>query len=148
MTRLQDDVLSIYNSLTEFSKETLLNPVHLPIKVSYSESLNSLCFEQRGYKVAVNPLNYYCENLKDLKETYLLPEDYDLMMSSLARLIGSGVLLHDRVCLSPIKYGFRIYDVRPGMLKEGPQLIDEVVVVSSNSWLFRAVTKQKFKKLL
>ena len=83
MIRLQDDIIEIYNLLTDFSSNTLSG---LPIKVEYSESLNSLCFEQKGLKVAISVLNYYCENLKYLKETYLLPGDYDFLMSSLSLL--------------------------------------------------------------
>ena len=148
MTRLQDDLLGVYNSLTDFSMNTLTNPTHLPIRVDYSESLNSLCFEQKGTKIAISVLNYYCENLKELKETYLFPEDYDHLMYSLSWVINSGHLLHDRVCLSPEKYGFKIYETSPASYKNGPQLLASVKFVSGNSWLFKRVTKYKYKNIL
>lgn len=148
MTRLQDDILGVYNSLTDFSNNTLSGPVQLPIKVEYSESLNALCFEQKGLKVAVSSLNYYCENLKNLKETYLLPEDYDRLMGSLSGIIGSGILLHDRVCLSPSRFGFRLYETQLGALKEGPQFLVDIKFVSGNSWLFKKIIKLKYKDLL
>ena len=147
MIRLQDDILEVYNMLTDFSSNTLSG---LPIKVEYSESLNALCFEQKGLRVAISVLNYYCESLKYLKETYLLPEDYDILMSSLSRVIESGVLIHDRVCVAPVKYGFRIYET-PGQtisLKDGPQLLVDLRFVSGNSWLFKKIIKFKYKKLL
>lgn len=149
MTRIQEDILLIYNSLTDFSKNTLLAPTKLPIKVGYSESLNSLTFEQQGLKVSIPVLNYYCKDLRFLYDTFLIPEDYDYLMDSLTRVIESGVLLHDRVCLSPKKYGFEIYDSNSHTqyIKEGPQLIGRMEFVSGNSWLFRKLTKLKYERI-
>ena len=148
MTRLQDDLIEIYNLLTDFSEETLTKGT--PVKVGYSESLNALCFEQKGLKIAVSALNYYCENLKNLKETYLLPIDYDILMSSLSKSITSGVLIQDRVCVSPRKYGFLLYDVPKvvSKLKDGPQLLADIRIASGNSWLFKKIIKFKYRKLL
>ena len=100
--------------------------------------------------MAISVLNYYCRELKNLKETYLLPEDYDRLMSSLSGIIGSGVLLHDRVCLAPEKYGFSIYETTPQtkLLKEGPQLLMSTKFTSGNSWLFKKVTQFKYRNLL
>lgn len=149
MIRLQEDLLNVYNLLTEFSKGTLLGPYPVPIKVEYSESLNSLCFEQRGLKISVNVLNYYCQNLRDLKKTFLLPEDYIYLMDELSRVINTGALLHDRVCLGPEKYGFSLYDMVPGIqnLKLGPVLIGKFKFVSGNSWLFRKLTNRKYERI-
>lgn len=149
MTRLQDDILQIYNTLTDFSKNTLLAPIQLPIKVGYSDSLNSLTFEQRGLKVTLPILNYYCKDLKNLQDTYLIPKDYDFLMDSLTRMIESGALLHDRVCLSPERFGFKIFDTTPitTLLREGPQLISEVRFVSGNSWLFRKLIKLRYERI-
>lgn len=149
MIRLQEDLINVYNSLTEFSNGTLLGPSPLPIRVGYSDSLNSLCFEQRGLKVSINVLNYYCKDLRNLHDTYLTPEDYDYLMDTLSRIIGSGSLLHDRVCLGPEKYGFSVYDVTPGIqnLKEGPQLIGRVKFVSGNSWLFKKLIKYRYERI-
>lgn len=150
MIRLQDDILNIYNSLTDFSANTLLSPVKLPIRVTYSESLNALCFEQKGLKIAISILNYYCRELNNLRNTYLYPEDYDRLMSSLSGLISSGVLLHDRICLSPDKYGFSLYDTEQKitLLKKGPQLLTSIKFVSGNSWFFKKVTQFRYKNLL
>lgn len=149
MTRLQDDIIYIYNTLTDFSRNTLLRPRQLPIRVSFSESLNSLCFEQRGLKVSLPVLNYYCLSLKFLKNTYLLPSDYDKMMDSFSQVISSGSLLHDRVCLAPEEYGFSIYDTpnRTVTLKEGPQLLCRIRLVSGNSWLFKKITTLKYERI-
>ena len=45
------------------------------------------------------------------KPTYLLPEDYDYLMSSMQSLIAGGKLIEDRTVLSPENYGFDIYSV-------------------------------------
>lgn len=149
MVRTQDDILQIYNSLTDFSKNTLLSPVQLPIKIEFSESLNSLTFEQQGMKVSIPVLNFYCKNLKYLHETYLLPRDYDYLMDSLSRIIESGVLLENRVCISPVDYGFEVYNTKPqtALLKEGPQLIGRLKFVSGVSWIFRKITKLKYERI-
>ena len=148
MTRLQDDILHIYNTLTDFSKNTLLAPRPLPIKVEFSESMNSLTFEQQGLKVALPILSYYCLGLKNLTKTYLLPEDYDYLMSSMTRAIESGVLIHDRVCLAPQKYGFQILDTPQNtiLMKEGPQLVADIKFISGTSWLFKKLTKLKYER--
>ena len=149
MTKIQEDILLIYNSLTDFSRNTLLAPTQLPIKIDYSESLNSLTFEQQGLKVSIPVLNFYCKNLKFLHTTYLTPRGYDSLMDSLSRIIDSGVLLHDRVCLSPIRYGFEIYDTNSHTQyqKEGPQLIGRVEFVSGNSWIFKKLTKLRYERI-
>ena len=89
-------------------------------------------------------------DLKYLKETYLLPGDYDFLMSSLSKVIESGLLLHDRVCLAPIEFGFKVYETpsQTTRLKDGPQLLGIFKFISGNSWLFKKVTKHKYKKSL
>lgn len=148
MTLLQEDILGIYNSLTDFSKETLQTSEHLPIRVQFSETLNSVCFEQKGRKIAIGALNYFCKDLKNIKETYLLPVDYDYLMSSLLSVIKSGALLHDRVCICPEKYGFKIYETDPYRVQDGPKIIADIKIISGNSWLFRQIVKRKFKDKL
>lgn len=148
MTKLQDDFLSIYNSLVEFSGTTLEGALLIPIKVSYDESMNSLFFEQRGKKVGITITNYYSGYLKDIKNSYLLPKDYDYLMGTLSTLIESGVLLRDRVCISPELYGFDVYETNSRELKNGPDLLGQIRFVSGNSWIFRTITKLKYKKIL
>lgn len=145
MTRLQEDLLGIYNSLTDFSNETLGNK--LPLLVDFSEGLNSLCFSQRGKSIAISSLNYYCLDLPKVKGSYLIPEDYDYLMSSLAGIIGSGALLRERVCLSPEKYGFKIYETSSRYIKEGPQLLADISFVSGNSWLFKKIMKIRYERI-
>ena len=145
MTRLQDDVIGVYNSLVEFSEQTLNNG--LPIKVKYEESFNALSFEQRGKKVIVQSLNYYCENLKFLN-TYILPAEYDNLMSSLSGLIGSGIMIRERLMVAPKKYGFDLYETDGMNLREGPQKVGSVDLVYWNSWFFRKYVELIYKKKL
>ena len=145
MTRLQDDIIGVYNSLAEFSDNTLTNG--LPIRVKYEESFNAVSFEQRGKKVMVQSLNYYCENLKFL-DTYIMPVEYDGLMQSLASLIGSGIMIRERVMVSPKKYGFDLYETDGMNLKEGPQRIASIELVYWNSWLFRKYVELIYKKKL
>lgn len=149
MNRLQDDILLIYNSLTDFSRNTLLAPIQLPIKVDYSGSLNSLSFEQPGLKVSIPTLNYYCKGLKLLKDTYLTPKGYIYLMENLSRIIESGVLLHERVCVNPIKFGFEVYETKAQtqFLKNGPQLLGVFKFVSGNSWMFKKITKLMYERI-
>lgn len=148
MTKLQDDILLIYNSLVEFSKITLEGVFQIPIKVYYDKSSNSLCFEQKGKKIFLTVPNYYSMYLKNLKESYLLPKDYDYVMATLSSLVSSGELIKDRVCVSPQKYGFNIYSADVKLLSEGTRLIGEVRFVSGNSWLFKMYVKFKYRKLI
>jgi hypothetical protein len=145
MTRLQDDIIGVYNSLVEFSEQTLSNG--LPIKVKYEESFNALSFEQRGKKVIVQSLNYYCENLKFLN-TYILPTEYDNLMSSLSGLIGSGIMIRERLMVAPKKYGFDLYETDGFNLKDGPQKVGSVDLVYWNSWFFRKYVELIYKKKL
>ena len=145
MTRLQDDILGVYNSLTEFSNNTLINGY--PIKVKYEESFNAVSFEQLGKKVIVQSLNYYCESLKFL-DTYILPREYDILMQSLANLIGSGVMIRERIMVSPRKYGFDLYETDMSNLKDGPQRVASIELVFWNSWLFRKYVEFIYKRKL
>lgn len=145
MTKLQDDIVGLYNSLTEFSDSTLSNGY--PIKVYYEEGLNAVCFEQKGRKIVIQSLNYYCENLKFLN-TYLLPGHYDLLMRSLTEIIGSGMMIRDRIMVSPTKYGFELYETPLNNIKEGPQKLAKVELVFWNSWVFRKYVELIYKKRL
>ncbi len=145
MLRLQEDIIGVYNSLTEFSDNTLMNG--LPIRVKYEESMNAISFEQRGKKVIVQSLNYYCENLKFLN-TYILPIEYDNLMQSLATLIGSGIMIRERLLVAPKSYGFDLYETDGMNLKEGPQKLASIELVFWNSWFFRKYVELIYKKKL
>lgn len=146
MTELQDDMLEIYNSLVLFSDETVKSNLPKPIKVYYEMSSRLLVFEQGGKSVRLYTPNYYCLDLEGLeKGTYLLPEDYDYMMSTLLSLISSGDLIKPRICLSPENYGFDIYSVNLNELWKGPNIIGRVRFISGKSRLFKWRIKRKYK---
>lgn len=48
MTTLQNDILEIYNSLVEFSDNTVKTNFPIPIKVRYEKETRLLIFEQKG----------------------------------------------------------------------------------------------------
>lgn len=150
MTKLQDDLLQIYNALVVFSKSTLSDVVPTPIVVKYLEEHNSILFEQKGKSVMLQVLNHYCGFLRNIKKTYLMPRDYDFLMNSLSTIIGSGKLLEDRVLVSPELYGFDIYmtDPRTSEIKKGPVLLSSCRFVTQNSWLFRMITKFRYRNYL
>lgn len=146
MTVLQNDILEIYNVLVVFSKETIDSKFPIPIKVHFDESSNSLVFEQKGVSVRLLLPLYYSLALDDLKKpSYLLPKDYDYLMSTLQGLLGSGVLIRDRVCVSPENYGFDIYCIDLKDFKKGPDILGQIRFVSGNSWIFKFLTKRKYK---
>lgn len=150
MTKLQDDLLQIYNALVVFSKSTLNDVIPTPIVVTYQEEHNALVFKQKGKEVMLQVLNYYCGYLKNIKKTYLMPKDYDILMGNLSDIIGSGKLLEDRVLVSPEPYGFEIYmtDSRTTEFKKGPVLLSTCRFVTDNSWFFRMITKYRYKNIL
>lgn len=150
MTKLQDDLLQIYNALVVFSNSTLSDVVPRPIIVEYSENHNALVFKQKGREVMLQVLNYYCGFLKNIKKTYLMPKDYDILMGNLSAVIGSGKLLEDRVLVSPETYGFDIYmtDTKSTEFKKGPILLGSCRFISDNSWFFRMITKIRYRNLL
>lgn len=145
MTTIQNDLLDIYNNLVIFSKATLQEEIQRPIVVKFDKEFNSVVFEQQGNSVRLSLPIYYSLGLDSIKETYLLPKDYDSLMSNLSRLIASGKLLEDRVCLSPENYGFDIYYVDMKQFWKGPEIIGRIRFVSGNSWLFKFITKRKYE---
>lgn len=146
MTTLQDDLLFIYNNLLIFNNDTLISKFPKPIRVKYEMDYGSLLFEQEGNSVRLRLPVYYCLGLEDLvKPTYLVPRDYDYLMSALSDLIGSGKLLENRVCLSPENYGFDIYSVNLKEFQKGPGILGRVRFVSGTSWLFKMITRHKYK---
>lgn len=139
----------MYNALVDFSDNTVKSNFPIPIKVSYDKDSRLLLFEQKGKQVYLNLPVYYCLGLDTLigKPTYLLPEDYDYLMSTLQGLISSGELIKDRTCVSPENYGFDIYAVNlnPREMYKGPELIGQVRFISGISWFFRFRIRRKYK---
>jgi hypothetical protein len=147
MTTLQNDILEIYNSLVVFSDDTVKSHFPKPIKVWYEKDSRLLVFEQKGKSVRMGLPVYYCLDLEalDNKPTYLLPEDYDYLMSNLLDLLNSGELIKDRTALSPENYGFDIYATNIRELWKGPDIIGRVRFVSGTSWLFKFIVRRKYK---
>lgn len=146
MTTLQNDILEIYNSLVVFSDNTVKSSFPTPIKVWYEADSRLLVLEQKGNSVRIGLPVYYCLALEDLKKpTYLLPEDYDYLMSNLLSLLNSGELIKDRTVLSPENYGFDVYATNIRELWKGPDIIGRVRFVSGTSWLFKFIVKRKYK---
>lgn len=148
MTKLQEDMLEIYNSFVMFSKETLEGPVPIPIKVSYSEEYKSLIYMQRGKTLYLQIPNYYSKDLMDIKDSFLLPEDYDYNMSTLGTLISSGILIKERTTVAPMKYGFDLYAPDSLKMELGSQVIGKIRFVSSCNPIWKWVINRKYKNLL
>lgn len=148
MLALQNDLLEIYNNLVIFSKTTVQssNPIPITVRVEDGQYGSPIVFEQGGISVRLRLPIYYCLGFDTLtKPTYLLPRDYDFMMSSLQSLIANDKILEDRICLSPENYGFDVYSVDYKDFWKGPNIIGSVRFISGNSWLFRTYVKWKYK---
>lgn len=146
MTTLQNDILEIYNSLVVFSDNTIKSNFPTPILVHYETQSRMLVFEQKGNSVRLMLPVYYCLDLESIeKPTYLLPEDYDYLMSTLQSLISSGELIKTRTCVSPENIGFNVFAVNQKEFHKGPNIIGMVKFISGNSWLFKLFTKLKYR---
>lgn len=149
MTTLQNDLLEIYNNLTSFSNSTLQRTDPKPITVWLDkEAINCpLVFSQENKEVRLRLPIYYCLGLEDLanKKSYLLPNDYDYLMKSLASMISDSKVLEDRTCLSPENFGFDIYATDQSKFREGVERIGGVRFITGNSWIFRMYVKWKYK---
>ena len=145
LVRLQDDLIETFNALTSFSKST--NPTG-PIKVWLDKKGVGLplVLEYKGTTVRLRLPIYYCLGLEDLeKPTYLLPNDYYNMMSTLQSLIMNPQIIEERTCLSPENYGFDVYSINPKQFDKGLERIGKVRFISGNSWLFKLIVKWKYK---
>lgn len=146
MTTLQNDILEIYNSLVIFSKDVLNELSPKPIKVWFEKESGLLVLEAGGKSVRLIHPIYYCLDLDSItKPTFLLPEDYDFLMSNLQNLINSGELIKERTCLSPENLGFDIYAIDIRDFQKGLDIKGRVRFISRNSWWFRFKTKLKYK---
>jgi len=148
MVTLQNDLLEIYNNLVEFSKTTVLTDRPIPITVKYEKDGvgSPLLLEQKGISVRLRLPIYYCLGLDSIKKpTYLLPDDYNYLMSTLQSMIADDRILDDRTCLSPENYGFDIYAIDLREFSKGPDKIGSIRFISGNSWLFRLFTRWKYK---
>ena len=145
MIQLQNDLLEIYNTLVIFSSD-LNSSRPKPIKVFFERDSRLLAMELNGKSVRLRVPIYYSLGLDDLeKPTYLLPEDYDLLMSELKQIINSGELIKERTILSPENYGFDIYATTLEELWKGPEIKASIRFVSGHGWLFRWLVKRKYK---
>lgn len=147
MTRLQEDLLEVYNNLVELS-ETVLEPNPCPVKVFYDSGMGCLGFKVASKGLYLRPLNYYIPRPDLIPDTWLLPEDYDELLGGLSRLIKSGALLGDRVCVSPEMYGFDVYQADTRNLTKGVQILGSFRFISGTSWWFRWRTAKKYRNVL
>ena len=146
MVKLQSDLIEIYNSLLSFNDDVIKSARPKPITVYFEKESNLLVFELGGKSVRLWVPIYYCLGLETItKKTYLLPSDFDYIMGELASVINSGVLLEDRVILSPENFGFDIYYVNPRELWKGPEVKASIRFISGHGWLFRWLTRRKYK---
>lgn len=146
MTTAQEDLIEIYNNLLVFNKNTLLVENPTPIVVKFDKSANSLVFSQKGINLHLSLPIYYSLGLDEIKgETYLLPNDYNYLMLSLASVISGGKLIEERTTISPENYGFDVYAVDLREFWKGPQLLGKIRFISGNSWVFKLITKIKYK---
>lgn len=145
MVSLQTDLIEIYNTLVIFNDQIMKDPEPKPLQVWYDEGTKSLAFETQNKSVRIPVLNHYCLDLEELqKKTYLLPEDYDILMYTLQKLINSGELLKDRTCLSPENWGFNIFTTNPQKIQEGPNILGKIRFISGKGAWFRFWTKHKY----
>ena len=146
MTQLQNDLIEIYNSLVLFNDDIMKSSRPYPLTVYYEKESRLLVMEYKGKSARLWVPVYYTLGLEDLgKPTYLLPEDYDFLMSELKNVINSGELLKDRTTLSPENYGFNIYATNLRELWKGPEIISSIKFISGHGWLFRWLVKWKYK---
>lgn len=152
MSVLQDDLLEMYNNLTEFSKAVAQAEDPVPIKVWFDkEGIESpLVFEHKGTTVRLRLPIYYCLALEELlgKGSYLLAEDYKYLMDTLMSVIHDNRILDNRgILVSPENYGFDVYAIDITQFQKGLELIGRVRFITSNDWWFKAKVKWKFRKL-
>lgn len=145
MTKLQEDIINIYNNLVKFNQDTITAPFPIPIKVRFDKESSFLIYEQRGTIISLYQPIYYCFGLSEIKPTILLPNDYDILMYNLKAAIESGKLLDNRTCLSPTEFGFDIYSTDQQELSNGPKLISSCKFITSNNWLFRFLTRKYYR---
>lgn len=138
---LREDLLGFYNGLIQARLD-------IPIGVMYSRANRCLVFTQYSWRMDVGVLNYYCEDLRKIKRTILLPEDTKDLLDSIKALIDSNQLNKDRLLISPIKYGLEIYRANPNNMNLGPLKLATLRFVSSNGWLFRKIVNIKYSEII
>lgn len=147
MPKLQEDLLEVYNNLSEIS-DTVLGDQPSPVLVSFDTRMGCLSFKVLGKSLYLRQLNYYLLRPDKIKDAWLLPGDYDNLMSSFLKLIKSGRLIQDHVLVSPDYDGFQIYQTDPRNLSRGPQELGALVFVSGQGRWFTWRVKQKYKNVL
>jgi hypothetical protein len=147
MIKLQEDFLEIYNNLVELS-DSVLGINSCPVAISWNQGMGCLEFSCKGKNLFLRTLNYYLIRPDQVPDTWLLPEDYDALMSGLNRIIKSGKLIQDRLCLVPSLDGFDLYQADTRNLTRGAQYLGTFRFISGRSKWFRWRTKNKYKKVL
>ena len=126
MPKLQEDLLEVYNNLSEIS-DTVLGDQPSPVLVSFDTRMGCLSFKVLGKSLYLRQLNYYLLRPDKIKDAWLLPGDYDNLMSGFLKLIKSGRLIQDHVLV---------------------QELGALVFVSGQGRWFTWRVKQKYKNVL
>lgn len=147
MTRLQEDLLEIYNNLVELS-DSVLGNTPCPISVSFDVGMGCLSFKCHNRGVYLRSLNYYISRPDLIKDTFLLPEDYDYLMNELSKIIKSGKLIQDRICVSPEFTGFDLFLTDTRNIIKGAQYLSSFRFISGQSKWFKWKIKKKYKNVL
>lgn len=147
MPRLQDELLEVYNNLSEIS-DTVLGDHPSPVSVSFDTRMGCLAFKVYSKSLYLRQLNYYLLRPDKIKNAWLLPGDYDELMSSFLRLIKSGRLIQDHILVTPDYNGFQIYQTDPRNLSRGPQELGTLTFVSGQGRWFSWRVRQKYKDVL
>lgn len=147
MSRLQDDLLEVYNNLVELN-EVVLGDNPCPVAVEYDEGMGCLSFKVPQKGLYLRPLNWYIIRPDQVKPTWLLPEDYDELMAGLQKVIKAGRLVQERICLAPKESGFDLYLADSRNLSRGAALIGEFRFWSGTGKWFNWTTKRKYKDIL
>lgn len=138
MNKYQEDLLEIYNSLTVFNE-------NYPVGVTYNKDLRNVVMIQKGISVNVPKLNHYCLGLSRINKKVLSPRDFDNLMGQLKKLIESGALNYDRLLISPVRYGFKIYR-RMNSTQFEPIQIADLKIITSGGLIFKLVTSKRMYK--
>ena len=147
MSRLQDDLLEVYNNLVELS-EVVLGDTPCPVAVEFDQGMGCLSFKVPSRGIYLRALNNYIIRPDLVPVTWLLPRDFDALMSGLSRVIRSGKLLQERVCLSPGTAGFELFLADPRNLMKGAMSLGTFRFWSGEGPWFRWRVSRKYRGVL
>lgn len=147
MAKLQDDLLEVYNNLVEL-QENVLGEQPCPVSVTFDTGMDCLSFRCQGKGIYLRPLNYYISRPDLIRDTFLLPQDYDGLMKNLETVIKGNKLIEDRILVSPGLDGFDLYLADTRNLKRGAMFLKTFAFISGTSRWFKWKTKYRYKNIL